>query len=144
MNAQNEIRLPEITWHTITLGCLSARDVVDQATPAQDGFRAHRACGDVVAFLHASTPWHSDALLIATALSKPRQHTMTFECITINSFRERDCVPSKCRPTACPSAAAEGALHRNAVKSLRSCAPKAVGCMGMLDGHLALFCIREP
>jgi len=30
-------------------------------------------------------------------------------------------------PTTCASAAAEGAPHRKAIKSPRSCAPKAVG-----------------
>src|SRR5262249_4453974 len=38
------------------------------------------------------------------------------------------------RPTACASAAAEGAQHKMASKSRRSCAPKAVGWMHVLDG----------
>jgi len=76
MSRQNTITLPEITWHTPAPECLSARDALDQATPAQLGLRLHRAGPDQLAWDHASTRCRSDASFIATSLREitPAHH----------------------------------------------------------------------
>jgi hypothetical protein len=57
---------------------------------------------------------------------------LVFQIAIRKLFSKYDC--RRLIRTACPSAAAEGALHTKASKSLRSCAPKAVGCMGVFGG----------
>src|SRR6266498_5853545 len=65
---------------------------------------------------------------------------MTFECITISCLRERDSVPSKCRPTCCASAAAE-ARCKNCQKRhdlARRRRSAASACSAAADGHTLL------
>ncbi len=53
---------------------------------------------------------------------------MTFECTTISRVRERDGVPSKCRPTGCRLAAASAG---NACQNATDLVREAVGYSGV-------------